>query len=169
MKSKDVLIAKIFDQLNESSALFHRFDQFCDLIGINDSGVYYIPEIPILAVEHYIDSSWTKYFTIKLGYSRDFADTFQQVINNHPRAAYKSKFIHPIIQFKSLTFHIPEEAINEFRNPVAHIRPMEIYIDYILGHTTLDEANQLINNLNFIFKLGVVQNPAPDSTTRATG
>jgi thioredoxin reductase len=147
IKDRDGLIARIFHQLNESSALFHRFDQFCDLIGLDDDQAYYIKEIPILAVEQYVRPEWTKYFTIKLGYTRDFEDTFQQPINNHPRDAHKSRFIHPIIQFNSLTFHIPEEAINEFKNPDAHIYPMELYIDCILGKYTLDEVRQLINEI----------------------
>jgi len=148
IKETDQLVGKIFDQLNNSSALFHRFDQFCDLIGLDDEKAYYIPEIPILAVEQFLRPEWTKYFTIKLGYTREFADTFQQVINNHPRAAHKSRFIHPIIQFNALTFHIPEEAINEFNDPNVHIYPMQLYIGHILGTYSVDEVNQLINEID---------------------
>jgi thioredoxin reductase len=148
IKNREQLISKIFDQLNNSSALFHRFDQFCDLIGIDDEQAYYIQEIPLLAVEQFVRPEWTKYFTIKLGYTRDFADTFQQVINNHPAAAHKSKFIHPIIQFNSLTFHIPEEAINEFNDPKVHIYPMELYLSYILSERSLDEVKQLISQIS---------------------
>ena len=145
IKSKDELISKIFHQLNESSALLHRFDQFCDLIGIDENGAYYIEEIPIGAVEQYIRPNWTRYFTIKLGYTRDFENTFQQYIDITPLNAHTSRFIHPIIQYNSQTFHIPEEALNEFRNPEAHIYPMDLYVSHILGHYTIDEVNHLLS------------------------
>jgi len=147
LKTREELVEKVFTQLNESSALFHRFDQFCDLIGISDDGAHYVPDIPILAVDQYINPNWLTHFTIKLGYTRDFEDTFRQLINNHPSDAHKSRFIHPIIQCNSLTFHIPEEALNEFKNEKAHIYPFELYLDYILGKISLDEVKMYINRI----------------------
>jgi len=141
------LVKKVFDQLNNSSALFHRFDQFCDLVGLGEDGFHYIQEIPFAAVNQFVQPSWSKYFTINLGYTRDFADTFQQVINNHPRDAEKSKFIHPLIRFGPLTFHIPEEAINEFKSEVRHIYPFRLYLAHIMGHLTLDEVKMRINQI----------------------
>lgn len=147
LKTRRELIEKVFTQLNESSALFHRFDQFCDLIGISEEGAYYVPDIPILAIDQYINPTWLTHFTIKLGYTRDFEDTFRQLINNHPRDAHKSRFIHPIITYKSLTFHIPEEAINEFKDERAHIYPFDLYLSYILGQISLDEVKYHIDQI----------------------
>ena len=48
------LVSFAFDQLNTSSALFHRFDQFCDLIGISVKGFHYIKEIPISSIDQFI-------------------------------------------------------------------------------------------------------------------
>jgi thioredoxin reductase len=148
LQTKEELVDKVFEQLNESSALFHRFDQFCDLIGLDEEGAHYVPEIPILAVEQFINPKWTSYFTIKLGYSQEFEDTFQQPIDNHPRVAHKSKFIHPIIQYNSSVFHIPEEATNEFKIYDRHIYPFQLYLSHMLGELSLDEVKQKINEIH---------------------
>ena len=148
LKSKEALVEKVFDQLNESSVLFHRFDYFCDLIGIDEEGAHYVQEVPILAVEQFVNPTWSKYFTIRLGYSRDFKNTFQQPIDNHPSVAHKSRFIHPIIQYNSLTFHIPEEAINEFKRYDTHVYPFELYLSCILGDISVDEVKMAISEIN---------------------
>jgi hypothetical protein len=115
---------------------------------MNDTGFYYIQEIPIMAVEQFVQPDWDKHFTLKLGYTRDFADTLQQVITNHPRDAHKSRFIHPIIQFNSLVFHIPEEALNEFNVENVHVYPFRLYLSHIMGHLSLDEVKMYINMID---------------------
>jgi hypothetical protein len=131
--------------LNESPALFHRFDQFCDLVGVDENSFHYIQEIPIGAVEQFRDPNWSRYFTIKLGYTRDLADTFNQEIYIHPRDADKCKFIHPIIQYNSHTFHLPEEQLNEYVLAKTHIYPFRLYLEHIIGGLSLGEVKMLIN------------------------
>jgi hypothetical protein len=145
LKTRDELVTKVFKQLNESPALFHRFDQFCDLVGVDENSFHYIQEIPIGAVEQFRDPSWTRYFTIKLGYTRDLADTFNQEIYIHPRDADKCKFIHPIIQYNSHTFHLPEEQLNEYVLAKTHIYPFRLYLEHIIGGLSLGEVKMLIN------------------------
>jgi hypothetical protein len=40
IRDSEQLATRVFNQLNNSSALFHRFDQFCDLIGISEDGFH---------------------------------------------------------------------------------------------------------------------------------
>jgi thioredoxin reductase len=148
IRDSEQLTSRVFNQLNNSSALFHRFDQFCDLIGISEDGFHYIHEIPIQAVEQYVNPKWLKYFTVKLGYTNKFAETIRQTIAILPRKAYATKFIHPIIQYNSLVFHIPEEALNEFNHPEFHRKPFVIYLAHIMDHLTLDEVKMHINQLS---------------------
>lgn len=134
-----------FKQLNTSSALFHRFDQFCDLVGVSCKGFHYIKEIPIRSVEQFIQPEWDKFFIIKLGYNGELLDTFRQNIHIHPRDGEKCKFIHPIIQYNSFTFHLPEEQLNEYIYVDRHIQPFNLYLGFILGELNLDEVKREIN------------------------
>lgn len=143
INSKDELVAKVFHQLNNSSALFHRFDQFCDLVGSDGDTFYYVQEIPIGAVEQ----MWPKQFTIKLGYTNELSDTFNQEIYIHPRDAHKGKFIHPIINYNSLVFHLPEEQLNEYTGFKTHEYPFRIYLEHILGAISLGEVKMYIDSI----------------------
>jgi len=148
LDTPDKLVNKIFHQLNNSSVLFHRFDYFCDLIGIDSDGFHYIHEIPVQAVDQFVQKNWIKHFTIRLGYSYPPAETIQQTVSVRPRDAVISPFIHPIIHYNSLTFHISEESLNNFLIEKIHIRPFTIYLRYILGHLSLDEVKMQIEEIS---------------------
>ena len=141
------LVSVVFNQLNTSSALFHRFDQFCDLVGVTENGFHYIREIPISSIEYFKDPKWEKFFTIKLGYNGELLDTFNQLIHIHPRDGEKCRFIHPIIQYNSYTFHLPEEQLNEYIYYDRHIYPFNLYLGFILNQLNLDEVKRDINSI----------------------
>lgn len=143
LKSRDELVAKVFNQLNTSSALFHRFDQFCDVVGMDGDSFYYVQEIPVAAVEQ----RWPKQFTVKLGYANELSDTFNQEIHIHPRDAHKCKFIHPIIQYNSLVFHLPEEQLNEYTAFKTHEYPFRVYLEHIIGGISLGEVKMYIDSI----------------------
>jgi hypothetical protein len=93
-----------------------------------------------------IKEALEEYFT-NPNFQNKFAETIRQIIAILPKYAGTTKFIHPIIQYNSLVFHIPEEALNEFNHPEFHRKPFVIYLAHIMGHLTLDEVKMRINQI----------------------
>lgn len=150
IKTRDDLVHHIIRDMNTSSALFHRFDYFCILIGFPEHGYEYISEIPLSSVPYYINESWTKYITIKLGYNDlKLPNTFLQNAHAFPRNAHLGLFLHPIIETKDgKLFHLPEQAFMEFFIDNYHVKPLCLYLDVIEGKKTIEEVSKLIKTID---------------------
>jgi hypothetical protein len=146
--SKADMINTVMKQINESSALFHRFDYFCDLIGLLDDGRYeYVKEVPITSVHQFIRSDWTRYFTVKLGYSNAFEDTFVQKVYGHPAEAYRCRFIHPIFETGDEMFHLPENIFNDFLTRDFHLKPFLMFVQYFENQMTWSELIKKLDEI----------------------
>jgi thioredoxin reductase len=131
MTTKGGMIHMVLKQLNESSALFHRFDYFCDLVGLHSDGRYeYVKELPIHSLSQFIRPEWKSYFTVRLGYINPFDDSFVQKVYPHPAQAHRCRFIHPIFETGDVLFHLPENIFNDFLSKDYHLRPFLYFIEY---------------------------------------
>jgi thioredoxin reductase len=147
--TRDDLERHIVRDINMSSALFHRFNYFCILIGFTETGYEYMSEIPLLSVPSHLKNNWKKYITIRLGYNDiPLPPMFTQEAHTLPRDAHNCLFIHPIIETSDgQKFHIPENAYSEFIYDGYHIQPLKLYLDLIEEIKSRDDVFYKINNL----------------------
>ncbi|RIZ67285.1 MAG: hypothetical protein D0531_00170 [Methylococcales bacterium] len=146
------LVDTILYQFSESSCLYHRFNYFCDLIGIlQDNTFEYVKEIPISAVEYYTKPTWKDFFTVSLGHHLKFVHgepvglTFRRA--NQPGKASESIVIHPMIHYKQKILHFVEDAFFTWQNQAGQV-VMELYLSYILGRMYEDELNASLKALD---------------------
>jgi thioredoxin reductase len=149
--TKPEMIDMVFNQLNKSAALLHRFDLFCDLVGIGCDGYYYyIKEIPVSARDKYYDHScWSEYFTLRLGYNpnQKFDDCFNQPTFVWPKYANMTRFIHPIFQNDNHILHLNENPFNEFAFRDIHIQPFLYFLDFLEGKLTEQQSLEKVNSI----------------------
>ena len=139
---------KILSQINNSSALFHRFDYFCDLVGLRPDGNFdYISEIPIKAVDQFKNPDWKTYFTVKLGYFSPMDEDFNQPTTVHPDQAVDCKFLHPILHTPEVSFHLPEEIFTEFIWENFHVKPLDLFIQYVEGNLQWEDFMNMIYDI----------------------
>lgn len=139
--SKDDMIRQVFMQLNTSSCLLHRFDEFCDVIEkLPDGNWKYIKEVPF---PHKVPHDG---FTIRLGYShsKQRYNTFNVFGSMLPSWAPESIFIHPIIESGDKTIHLPEDITNNYSTTEGHFNLFLTFIEYLEGTKTFDELNKYI-------------------------
>ena len=143
------MVMNIMKQINYSSALFHRFDYFCDLIGMYPDKRYeYVKEIPISSVPEYIRPEWVKHFTVRLGYINPFEEHFHQKAFGHPRDAHRCKFIHPIFETEDRLFHLPENIFNDYLTRDFHYYPLTRFIEYFEGNISWQQMKDDINAID---------------------
>lgn len=139
--SKKDMIHRVFYQLNKSSCLLHRFDEFCDVVEkLSDGSWKYIKEVP------YPQKLKDNSFTIRLGYNKcdQRYATFNVFGSMLPSWADKCAFIHPIIEFKDKNIHLPEDITNNYSTLEGHVQFFEAFIEYFEGSKTFDELNKYI-------------------------
>jgi hypothetical protein len=116
-KKKMDLTLHIFEQLTSSYTLFHRFNYFCDIIGVADGYYEYIHEIPLSSVKSYANKKWKTYFTVKFAYHLDLKRYNSWNFPKVSKWAHsdKSLVIHPILTtMDGYEMHIPEDPWNEW-------------------------------------------------------
>jgi thioredoxin reductase len=152
IKSRDSLVHNILYDLNTSSALFHRFDYFCILVGFTGTTYEYISEIPISAAQSYVNPEWKEVITIKLGYGTvSLKPTFRQFVSTYPIDGPINVFIHPIIQnSKGEIMHIPEQQFNEFIYDIAHVKTLNLFLDYVEGLKTYEMIEEKMKSVEDI-------------------
>jgi len=150
IQTRDELVHHIIRDINTSSALFHRFDNFCILIGFTTFGYEYLSEIPLSAVKNNINKNWNTYITIRLGYNNiKLRDTFIQNIYVLPKDATLCSFLHPIIHLSDgTTMHLPENEFAEFYYENFHVLPLKLYLDIIERKKTKNEVAEILNRIN---------------------
>lgn len=148
--TREKLTDTVFTQLNSSSSLFHRFDFFCDLVGVAGDGTYkYIKEIPMSAVLDYTDPAWKTFFTLRLGYNRDLTinHNFHRQPSTHPADAEQAHFIHPIIECQGQVLHLPENIMNEFIYTGFHIKPFTYFLKFADGINSWAWVKKMISEI----------------------
>jgi thioredoxin reductase len=146
------LIHHILRDVNTSSALLHRFEYFCILIGFTSTGYQYISEIPLSSASEHVKQDWKTYATVRFGYNTDvkYKDTF--IPTNPaflPKDAHLSEFIHVIIQTREgAIMRLPENPFLEFYSENYHVKPLNLYLDVIEGLKTSKEVDEIINRIS---------------------
>ena len=140
--SRQDMIKMVFQQLNESSCLFHRFDYFCDIVERLPDGMWkYTKEVPL-------QTNIENGFSLRLGYTNPFPNkSFYQPSFIHPRDSHKCIFIHPIFEKQNIRFELPEDLYNEFTDVSWHIQPFLYFIDFIEGTKTTTQVRDAIHRI----------------------
>ena len=135
------MINMVFEQMNRSSCLLHRFDYFCDHVELLPDGTWkYTKEVP------YPRTPPEKGFTMRLGYTNPFPNkSFLQPSFIHPKDSHLCIFIHPIFQTKNAMFELPEDIYNEFSDKNWHMLPFIYFLQFVEGKKTAEEVRYLIS------------------------
>lgn len=174
----------ILKNINQSSALLHRFDIFSDYIFLTQSNnTYYYRHLPSDLVYN-PKTMWeslqnkalykTDYILrVTLGYDQrnTFNETFSQPQTGSPLHKDSSVFIHPIITLYKVdsdknilhniySLHLPENAFNEFIGLRYHKKLLLLFMSIIeLNYKkSIDDMLRAISTYNLLIRIDFLHN-----------
>ena len=120
MLTRTHVLTTLLGDLTESSALLHRFDFFCNIVGFHSNIYEYISEVPVKSVNYYFKKHWKCALIIKFGY-----------INKVPNVVPIFSYIkNPDEKIDEMYLH--ETPYNEFNN-IYYYKTLNYYFKYVEG------------------------------------